>query len=143
MTIKHYPVFDTNKIIEHYGDKDGVPVQYICTTDLALSDCPADVFYRETPHPEFGNRYFGLYADREGRVMITNADGVEEFEFGMVVNDEGDWEYSQSHHDYKQFQNGSMIDGGRAYIRSNGHHVVYRLVDGDFVKNEDSKEDSG
>jgi hypothetical protein len=143
MTIKHYPVFDIDKVKEDYTEKDGVPVQYVCTTDLALSDCPADVFYRETPHPEFGNRYFGLYADREGRVIITNAHGVEEFEFGMVVNDEGDWEYSQSHHDYKQFQNGSMIDGGRAYIRSNGHHVVYRLVDGDFVKNEDSKEDSG
>jgi hypothetical protein len=142
MTIKHYPVFDIDKVKEDYTEKDGVPVQYVCTTDLALSDCPADVFYRETAHPEFGNRYFGLYADREGRVMITNADGVEEFEFGMVVNDEGDWEYSQSHHDYKQFQNCSMIDGGRAYIRSNGHHVVYRLVDGDFVKNEDSKEDS-
>lgn len=143
MTIKHYPVFDIDKVKEHYTEKDGVPVQYVCTTDLALSDTPADVFYRETPHPEFGNRYFGLYADREGRAMITNADGVEELEFGMVVNDDGDWEYSQSHHDYKQFQNGSMIDGGRAYIRYNGHHVVYRLVDGDFVKNEDSKEDSG
>jgi len=136
MTIKHYPVFDIDKVKEHYTEKDGVPVQYVCTTDLALSDCPADVFYRETPHPEFDNRYFGLYADREGRVMITNADGVEEFEFGMVVNDEGDWEYSQSHHDYKQFQNGSMIDGGRSYIRSNGHHAVYRVKDGEFVKDE-------
>ena len=136
MTIKHYPVFPTEKVIEHHTEKDGVPVQYVCTTDLALSDTPADVFYRDTPHPEFGNRYFGLYSDREGRVMITNADGVEEFEFGMVVNDEGDWEYSQSHHDYKQFQNGSMIDGGRSYIRSSGHHVVYRIVDGEFVKDE-------
>ena len=137
MTIKHYPVFPTEKVIEHHTEKDGVPVQYVCTTDLALSDCPADVFYRATPHPEFLNRYFGLYADREGRVMITNADGVEELEFGMVVNDEGDWEYSQSHHDYKHFKNGSIIDGGRQYIRSSGHHVVYTVKDGEFVKDED------
>jgi hypothetical protein len=137
MTIKHYPVFDTNKIIEHYGDKDGVPVQYVCTTDLALSDCPADVFYRETPHQEFGNRYFGLYSDKEGRVMITNADGVEEFEFGMVENDDGELEYSQSHHDYKLFENGNMIDGGRQYIRSSLGCDVYRVKDGGFVKNAD------
>jgi len=143
MTIKHNPVFDIDKVKEHYTEKDGVPVQYVCTTDLALSDAPADVFYRETPHQEFGNRYFGLYADREGRVMITNADGVEELEFGMVVNDEGDWEYSQSRHDYKHFNNGSMIDGGRAYIRSNGHHVVYTVKDGEFVKDEHSKAVSG
>jgi len=86
MTIKHYPVFPIEKVIAHYTEQDGVPVEYVCTTDLALS---------------------------------------------------GDWEYSQSHHDYKQFQNGSMIDGGRQYIRSSGHHVVYTVKDGEFVSNED------
>ena len=80
--IKHDPVFPTEKVVEHYTKKDGVPVQYVCTTDLSLSDTPADVFYRETPHPEFGNRYFGLYYQPDGQVMITNSDGVEDFEFG-------------------------------------------------------------
>lgn len=137
MTIKHYPVFDTDRVIEHFSDKDGVPVQYVCTTDIAGSDMPADVFYRETPHPEFGNRYFGLFYDRAGRVMITNADRVEELEFGMVENDAGELEYSQSHHDYKHFENGNMIDGGRQYIRSSLGCDVYRVKDGEFVSNED------
>jgi len=136
MTIKHNPVFPTEKAVKHYTEQDGVPVQYVCTTDLVLSDCPADVFYRSTPHPEFGNRYFGLYANREGRVMITNADRVEELEFGMVENDDGELEYSQSHHDYKHFQNGNMIDGGRQYIRSSLGCDVYRVKDGEFVKGE-------
>jgi len=136
MTIKHNPVFDTKKIAELYSKKDGVPVKYVCTTDITHSDMPTDVFYRETPHPVFGNRYFGLLYDHMGGVLITNADRVEELEFGMVVNDEGDWEYSQSHHDYKSFNNGSMIDGGRQYIRSSGFHEVYKIVDGEFVKNE-------
>jgi len=141
MTIKHYPVFDTNRVIKHFGDKDGVPVKYICTTDIANSDMPADVFYRDTPHPEFGNRYFGLFYDHSGRIMITNADRVEEFEFGMVKNDSGDLEYSRSHHDYKRFENGNMIDGGRQYIRSSANGcTVYRLRDGEFVKDENSKE---
>jgi len=134
MTIKHYPVFPTEKVVEHYTEQDGVPVQYVCTTDISRSDMPMDVFYRETPHPEFGNRYFGLYADREGRVMITNADRVEEFEFGMVENNDGELEYSQSHHDYKVFENGNMIDGGRQYIRSLLGCDVYRVKDGGFVK---------
>ncbi len=134
MTIKHYPVFPTEKVVEHYTEQDGVPVQYVCTTDISRSDMPMDVFYRETPHPEFGNRYFGLYADREGRVMITNADRVEEFEFGMVENNDGELEYSQSHHDYKVFENGNMIDGGRQYIRSSLGCDVYRVKDGGFVK---------
>lgn len=137
MTIKHSPVFDTERVKQHYGDKDGVAVEYVCTTDINHSDVPVDVFYRATPHPEFGNRYFGLFVDHSGRIMITNADAVEDFEFGMVVNDEGDWEYSQSHHDFKQFSNGSMIDGGRNYIRSSGYHVVYKVKDGEFVKDED------
>lgn len=132
--IKHDPIFPTEKVVEYYSNKDGVPVQYVCTTDISHSDCPADIFYRETPHPEFGNRYFGLYADREGRVMITNADRVEEFEFGMVENDLGELEYSQSHHDYKVFENGNMIDGGRQYIRSSLGCDVYRVKDGEFVK---------
>jgi len=135
--IKHEPVFNTEKAVEEYEKQDGVPVKYVCTTDIHLSDVPVDVFYRDTPHPEFGNRYFGLFLrPQTDTVMITNADVVEDFEFGMVVNDEGDWEYSQSHHDYKQFENGSMIDGGRKYIRSSGHHVVYRVKNGEFVQSD-------
>lgn len=137
MTIKHYPVFDVQKVKEHFDNRDGVPVQYVCTTDIVRSDMPVDIFYRKTPHPEFGNRYFGLFYDPAGRVMITNADLVEEFEFGMVENDVGDLEYSQSHHDYKLFENGNMIDGGRQYIRSSLGCDVYRIKDGEFVKDAD------
>ena len=136
MTIKHSPVFDTEQVIKNYSDKDGVPVRYVCTTDINHIDMPVDVFYRETPHPEFGNHYFGLFVDHSGRIMITNADQVEELEFGLVVNDDGDWEYSRSRHDFKQFENGSMIDGGRAYIRSSGYHVVHIVKDGEFVKDD-------
>jgi len=134
MDINHQPLFQTDKIVSHYTEKDGVPVKYVCTTDLKASDVPVDVFYRATPHPEFGNRYFGLYHDHyRDCVMITNADVVETFEFGMIENDTGELEYSQSHHDYKLFENGNMIDGGRQYIRSSRSCKVYKIVDGEFV----------
>ena len=131
MNIQHEPKYDTAKIEALYTEKDGVEVKYVCTTDLTASDMPMDIFYRATPHPEFGNRYFGLYYDKLRHCpMITNADIVESFEFGMIdVN--GKYYYSQSHHDYKVVE-GKMIDGGRAYIRSSGGAICMRVVDGKF-----------
>jgi hypothetical protein len=131
MNIKHHPQFDTEQVCQTYSEKDGVPVTYVCTTDLNASDVPVDVYYRGTPHPQFGNRYFGIYYDAyRDQVMICAADIVENFEFGLVENDNNELEYSQSHHDYKTFKNGNMIDGGRQYIRSNGNDKLYRVKDG-------------
>lgn len=134
MNIKHYPRFKTDKVCEIYAEKDGVDIKYVCTTDLRASDVPVDVFYRGTPHPEFGNRYFGLYWDNvRDAPMITNADIVEELQFGLIENDNGELEYSESHHDYKQFMNGNMIDGGRQYIRASGPVDVYVVKDGEMI----------
>ena len=131
MNIQHEPLFDTAKVEEIYGRKDGCEVRYVCTSDLRASDVPCDIFYRAEPHPDFGNRYFGLYWDSvRDRMMITNADIVESFEFGMIEVD-GKYYYSQSHHDYKVVEN-KMIDGGRAYIKSSGGATVMRITNGKF-----------
>lgn len=132
--IKHNPQFDTDKVCETYSQRDGVDITYVCTTDLRASDTPVDVFYRETPHPQFGNRYFGIYYDyyRDG-TFIIGADVVEELEFGMIQDNEGTYHYSQSHHDYKEID-GQMIDGGRQYIRSSGVTTVFKVKDGQFIE---------
>ena len=134
MRIIHRNLLHIEAIIEHYTKKDGVDVKYVCTTDLTASDVPVDVFYRSTPHPEFGNRYFGLYWDTvRNNLMITNADVVESLEFGMIEQD-GEYYYSQSHHDYKVLDNGKMIDGGRVYIKTNqGCDAVMRVINGKFI----------
>jgi len=138
MNIQHYPLFDTAKVEKIYSEKDGVDVKYVCTTDLQASDVPVDIFYRPTPHPEFGNRYFGIFratgygAALEPQIMITNADVVESFVFGMVEDDNGKLQYSQSHHDYCAFDNGNMIDGGRKYIRTSQGCRIYKIVDGEL-----------
>ena len=134
MDVKHPSQFDIEKIESHYTEKDGVPVKYVCTTDLKASDVPVDVYYRATPHPEFGNRYFGLYHNGD-HMMITNADIVEDFEFGMIKDTENNWYYSASHHDCL-FIEGKMIDGGRQYIRSTGLDGVFKIKDGKFEKAE-------
>jgi len=135
MNIVHENLFDIEKVEKIYTEKDGVEVKYVCTTDLNASDVPVDVFYRATPHPEFGNYYFGLYhCHIRDCMMITNADIVESFDFGMIRVD-GKYYYSQSHHDYKVVGD-KMIDGGRAYIRSGGCDVIMKVRNGKFIASD-------
>jgi hypothetical protein len=139
LAIKHRPQFDVKTIEQHYSEKDGVDVKYVCTSDLIAEDVPVDIFYRETPHPEFGNRYFGLYLDRvRDHLMITNADVIEQKDFGVIAVD-GEYHYSQSRHDYNAVTEDCAIDGGRQYVRVIGKSVtdqftILRIKNGDFVQ---------
>ena len=130
MNIQHYPLFNIKKAEELYTEKDGVEVKYVCTTDLRNSDIPADIFYRETPHPQFGNYYFGILR-HNSQTMITNADIVESFDFGMIEDDDK-YYYSQSHHDYMVVGD-KTIDGGREYVRSTGGATNMRIINGKFT----------
>jgi hypothetical protein len=142
MNIKHSPIFDTKLVCELYSEKDGVPVTYVCTSAIGSGAQAMDIFYRETPHPEFGNHYFGLFratgygAALEPQLMITNADAIEEAEFGMVEGPNG-WEYSQHCHDFRQVGQ-VAVDGGRAYFRRVGDVSApakyMKIVDGKFVE---------
>jgi hypothetical protein len=138
MSIKHYPILDAKKIAEHYTKQDGVPVSYVCTTALNEGVKAVDVFYRATPHPEFGNRYFALYhLDGKSHPFITRADMIEDFDFAVVEGDDGMLHYSQHRWNYLSFDNGNMIDGGRAYIRSSRDTRMFKVKDGVFVENLD------
>lgn len=138
MNINHRPRLDKDKVCELYSEKDGVPIKYICTTALGNGSSAVDVFYRETPHPEFGNKYFGLYWNFDNNLMITNADKIEELEFDMLDID-GEMHYSQHRHDYYTIKDVS-IDGGRAYLKMAGNltYPVKTLIvrNGEFVEKE-------
>lgn len=127
--IKHVPIFNTAKVEQMYTEKDGVSVHYVCTSALNTEANAMDIFYRETPHPEFGNRYFGLYIDHMNRVMITNADRIEEAQFSMIQDNNGDYHYSAHRHDCKIVE-GKMIDGGRAYTRTDTKTYAFSVKDG-------------
>lgn len=131
MNIKHYPITNISQVEKLYSEKDGVQIKHVCTTEFG--DSIVDVFYRDTPHPKFGNRYFAVLF-RDNVPYIANADEVEKLTFGLVQNDDGDMEYSRSRHDYKEFKNGNMIDGGRDYIRSSGKVFVYVVRDGKMIR---------
>jgi len=119
MNIAHHPIFTTETIVEYYSNKDGVPVTYVCTSaPNKEATYAADIFYRETPHPEFGNRYFGIYKNTDNKLMITNCDGIENLTFGMLEGMHG-WEYSQHRWDFRYVGSGA-IDGGRAYVKLAG-----------------------
>ena len=128
MNIKHYPITNITQAEQLYSEKDRVTITYVCTTELS-NGYIGDIFYRDTPHPKFGNKYFALFF-RDDKLYIANADQVEDLTFGMVENDEGNLEYSQYRHDYKSFHNGNMIDGGRDYIRSSGKVKVFVVRNG-------------
>ena len=140
MKIKHAPILNTDIVVEHYTKKDGVPVKYVCTSAVSQhAEFAADVFYRETPHPEFGNRYFAIYRNPfsdNAEIMITNADCIESYDFGMISDRDGAYWYSSHRHDCL-FIDGKMIDGGRSYIRSSGEVEVFKIKDGEFIKHEE------
>lgn len=133
MNIKHNPITNTEKVCEIYSQKEEIPISYVCTTEMSQANVLVDIFYRSTPHPEFGNKYFGLFY-RGDDLMIANTDSVENLTFGTVQNDEGSLEYSRSRHDYRSFKNGNMIDGGRDYIRSSGDVQILIVRDGKMIE---------
>lgn len=142
MNINHRPIFDIGKVTKLYSEKDGVPVRYVCTSAIhAHADFAADIYYRETPHPEFGNHYFGLYRNSysdNAEIMITNADKIESLHFDMV-DIKGTLHYSQHRHDFYYPAPDVFIDGGRSYLRRGGN-LAYPVVaslkvkDGNFVE---------
>ena len=140
VSIHHRPILDTKRVCELYSAKDGVLVTYVCTSALGDEAQAMDIFYRETPHPEFGNRYFCLYHNpsfsSDGTIMITNADKIESVEFGMKEHD-GEWHYSQHRHDFYTVGDVSL-DGGRAYFRCVGNvnspTKWFEVRNGEFVE---------
>ena len=143
VSIHHRPILDTKRVCELYSAKDGVPVTYVCTSALGDEAQAMDIFYRETPHPEFGNRYFGLYQVSTGpkpeqrQIRITNVDMIEDLDFTMVEVDD-QLHYSQHRHDF--YSVGDVaIDGGRAYTRLVGNinrpQKGFKVVNAEFVEN--------
>lgn len=143
MNIEHSPFFNVEKAIQHYSEKDGVEISYVCTSSISEHGAEAyDIFYRETPHPEFGNRYFGL-TQRNGVVYITNADNIENLTFNTVLNEQTQqWVYSQHRHDFRSAGN-VLIDGGRSYQKLMGNDLksvqrkTFVVRDGIFVEKTD------
>jgi hypothetical protein len=145
MKIAHRPYLNTDNVIDLYSKKDGVQISYVCTSALGNESMAMDIFYRETPHPEFGNHYFGLYSvstgslDEQRQLRIINADKIEDAEFGMAEVD-GELHYSQHRHDFYTVGNVSL-DGGRAYFRRVGDMSIptqwLKVKDGVFVNEDD------
>ena len=133
--IKHESIFSVHTIAEDYSKKEGVAITYVCTSALGSEARAIDIFYRDSPHPRFGNRYFGLFLSNDSTPMITKADLIEDAEFAMIEDENGDLHYSAHRHDYKVI-NGKMIDGGRAYIRTNTDVRFFKVKDGEFLESK-------
>lgn len=98
--------------------------KFVCETEQ--NDIHVSIFYADEAHPDSGSRYFGLYyTSIENQLMITNGAFIEEQEISGVVAENGDVVYSRYRHDYRRSPDDSVfVDGGRAYLRSNGAQIV-------------------
>jgi len=143
--IKHHPILPIERVIALYEEKDGVPIKYVCTSALHKEEAVArDIFFRETPHPEFGNRYFALFHDpytrltKDPLLLICSADQCEDLSFDMIEGTDG-WEYSQHRHDFRDVPGtGLAIDGGRSYCRLVGNNMgheprAFQVINGKMV----------
>lgn len=64
--------------------------------------------------------------------MITNADKIESAEFTMIKDRDDKYWYSSHRHDCL-FIDGGMIDGGRAYVRTNGcETTLFKVENGEM-----------
>ena len=142
--INHEPIFDTKRVCELYSKKDGVPIKYVCTSaPNEHASYAADIFYRETPHPEFGNRYFALF-QRTEQILIRNADPIEDLTFTAIYSNMLEqWVYSKHRHDYREVPGENVaIDGGRSYDRMVGDFKgamikTFVVKDGEFMEKTD------
>lgn len=134
--IIHDPQFKTNDVCELYSKKDGVPITYVCTSEVKGNNMPCDIFFRDTPHPDFGNRYFAL-VNRNAGVYIMNADTIEDVDFACIKDENGNFHYSQYRHDCRAVNGNQFVDGGRAYVRCGGNPLprttIFRVLDGEMV----------
>ena len=149
MNVLNEPLFDIDRVTKLYTEKDGVPVKYVCTSaPNENATYAADIYYRETPHPQFGNHYFGLfYSPASTQLMITNADTIEDLTFTAIYSNVSEqWVYSQHRHDYREVPGENIaIDGGRSYVRMAGDFnsaKVKTLIvkDGEFMEKIDEDE---
>ena len=132
MKIEHEATTDVNAVEQYYGEQDGSPVRYICTTELDTIDVPVDVFYRTKPANDDHRRYIGLYWDKASKSLKTmNADMVEGMHFAMIEH-EDKWYYSSTLSDEKEI-GGKIIGGGRQQIVGWGF-LIFALEAGNFVR---------
>ena len=123
--VQHNPLLDLDAVLPILIARDKTPIKYVCTSSLD-GYLPYDIFYRDTPHPVFGNHYFGLNGE-----FITNADLVESLPFLCILQD-NKYYYSQYRHDFVR-HNSSFIDGGRDYVRTNSDTYPFIVRNGMFI----------
>lgn len=108
--------------------------KFVCETEQ--NDIHVSIFYGEEAHPDSGSRYFGLYySGIDQNLMITNGAFIENQEISGVEAHNGDVIYSRHRHDYRRSPDDSVfVDGGRAYLRTNGTQIVSLKVENGELK---------
>lgn len=104
---------------------------FVCDADISQGmdvSFAGAYFYGDEEHPVSGSKYFKLFYDFNGNIMIADGSEIEDIDFTGVISDEGEVIYSRYRHDYRQSKDKSVwIDGGQSYLRS-GLYPEHRFV---------------
>jgi len=120
--------------------------KYVCETCVKTkggwSNQPVAIFYGAEEHPVSKSRYFGLYRDLQGQIMITNGQSAVDETINGVIADDGEIIYSRYRHDFRRsFDNSVFVDGGRDYLKSSllsqDRYVILHIVDGELIVKEE------
>jgi hypothetical protein len=127
--------FSSDDITKIENLKNATFIGSFCTkrlNDEDYNDVPVDVFYQPNP-AEGHSQYFGVFRDAfEETIKICSATSCFAEPLIGAVCDDGEVIISRYRHDFVK-RKGAMIDGGRAYTRTNGCRLVnVTVVDGLF-----------
>jgi hypothetical protein len=101
------------------------------------SEFCGSVFWQPNPPHDYSN-YFMLYiCPLRGQVFITSGEKQSTQVYNGIITPNGDFIYSRHRHDYME-HDGCMIDGGDAYLKTNGKGKAIRfIIEGSEIKELD------
>lgn len=118
---KPAPVMNTNEYEKKLIDvvQKNRNAKFIATMPVSKgSTLSGYVFYQSNPPNKEYSKYFIVFINTEGKVMITSGRRFETDTFtGCITHSKGEFFYSTNRHDYIEYD-GCMLDGGDAYTKS-------------------------
>lgn len=106
------------------------------------TEFPGQIYFQENP-PAGYSKYFAIFFNLEGHLMITSGAFIEDLIFQGVQCPSGEIIYSRTRHDFRKAQSHNVcVDGGFDYFRLVGSfesvkHVNLKVRGSEIVVVED------
>lgn len=138
--VHNEPYWFDNQMIN--GAEDHYKAKYMgswCVKDKKgnWTDSPVEVFYNPEPDISLGHsNYLGLYTSNNNVFVCDAASAFEASIYGLTYGNEV--YVSKYRHDFVSTPDGSFIDGGRDYVKTNKalDVIALEVIEGKFYIKE-------